>query len=128
MMSQFSNMTSLSFFFFFWCYFLSHVKFSYWSMFHDNIITGAGVMGISFYKRLTRSLEIRNTLVVGLPNIWRLGQVRTTKFGRNVSSKILLRFTKCQDHSFYCFCVIKGKPTGVGAKITPPPPPYLHPN
>ena len=42
---------------FFLSYFLSLVKFSYWSKFHVNIIT------IFFYKGLTRNPEIRNTPV-----------------------------------------------------------------
>ena len=43
---------------FFWLFFFSLVKFSYWSKFHVNIITGSGVMTISFYKRFTRNPEI----------------------------------------------------------------------
>ena len=31
-----------------------------------------------------------------LPNIWRLAQVMDTKFGTHVSSRILLKATKCQ--------------------------------
>ena len=42
-----------------------------------------------------------------------------TKFGANVSNKILLNATKSQDYSSYRFGVIKGKLTvGGGAKIT----------
>ena len=37
---------------------VSLVKFSYWSKFHANIITGSGVTTIFDYKRLTRSPEI----------------------------------------------------------------------
>ena len=37
---------------------LSLVKFSSWSKFHANIITGSGVTTIFDYKRLTRSPEI----------------------------------------------------------------------
>ena len=37
------------------------VKFSYWSKFHVNIITGSGIMTIFFYKGLTRNPEIGNT-------------------------------------------------------------------
>ena len=73
-------------------------------------------MTIFFYKWLTRNLEIRNTPVRVLPNIWTLGQVRDTKFGTNVSSKILLNAAKCQGYSFYRFWVIQGKPT-VGVKL-----------
>ena len=79
---------------FFWRSFVSLVKFSYWSWFHVNIITGSGVMIISFYKGLTRNLEIGNTPVWVFPNIWRLGRVRNTKFGMKVSNKILLNATK----------------------------------
>ena len=42
---------------FFWCCFVSFVKFSYWSKFHVNIITGSSIMAISFYKGLTRNPE-----------------------------------------------------------------------
>ena len=56
---------------FFCCCFVFLVKFSYWSKFHVNIITGsvniitqyhhASLMSISFYKELTRNPEIVNT-------------------------------------------------------------------
>ena len=109
----------------FWRCFFSLVKFSYWSNFHVNIITGFGVMTISLCKRLARNPEIGNTPIWRLPNIWRLGQIRTIKFGRNVSNKILLNTAKYQGYSFYHFWVIKGKPTGEvkGGKIMPPHPP-----
>ena len=106
---------------FFWLCFVSLVKFSYCSKFHVNIITGSGIMTIFFYKGLTRNPEIGNTPVWVLPNIWRLGQVMDTKFGTNVSNRMLLNAAKCQGYSFYRFWVIKGKPTG-GSKITLPPP------
>ena len=35
---------------FFWRFFVSLVKFSYWSNFRVNIITGSGIMTIFFYK------------------------------------------------------------------------------
>ena len=47
-----------------------------------------------------------------------------TKFGTNVSNKILLNAAKFQGYSSYCFWVIKEKPTaggGGGGKITLPP-------
>ena len=74
--------------------FFSLAKFSCWSKFHLNIITGSGVMTIYFYKGLTRNSEIRNTPVLVLSNIWRQGQVRDTKFGTNVSNKLLLNAAK----------------------------------
>ena len=99
------------------------MNFSYRSNFHVNIITGSGVMTILFYKGLTRNLEIGNTPVWDLPNIWRLGQVWDTKFGANVSNKMLLNAGKYQVYNFYRFWVTKGKPTG--GKVTHPPPPKL---
>ena len=94
------------------CDFVSIVTFSYCSKFHGNIITSFRVMTIFFYKRLSRNPEIGNTPVWVLPNIWRLGRVMDTKFGTNVSNRMLLNAAKCQGYSFYRFWVIKGKPTG----------------
>ena len=98
----------------FWCCFVSLVKFSYWSKFNVNIIAGSRVITISFYKGLTRNPEIGNTPVRVLPNIWRLGRVLNTKFGTNVSNKLLLNAAKCQGCSFYRFWGIKGKIKGGG--------------
>ena len=103
----------------FWRCFVSFVKFNYWPMFNVNIITGSGVMTIFFYKGLTRNLEIGNTPVWVLPNIWRVGRVMDTKFGMNVSNEMLLNAAKFQGYSLYRFWVIQGKPT-LG-KITPTP-------
>ena len=109
----------------FWHCFVFLVKFSYWSKFHVNIITGSVIMTIFFYKRLIRISEIGNTSVWVLPNIWRLDRVMETKFGTNVSNKMLLNAAKCHGYSFYHFWVIKGKPTGRGGQNYPPPPSRL---
>ena len=69
-------------------------------------------MTISLYKGLTRNPEIENPPVWVLSNIRRLGRVRNTKFGTNVSNKMILNVPKCQGYSFYRFWVIKRKPTG----------------
>ena len=69
------------------------VVFSYWSKFYVNIITGSGVVAISIYKGLTRKPAIWNTRDTRgwvLPNIWKLEQVKNTKFYMNVSNKMLL--------------------------------------
>ena len=106
----------------FWRGFVSLLKFSYWSKFHVNIITGSGIMTIFFYKGLTRNPEIGNIPIWVLPNIWRLGKVMDTKFGTNVSNRILLKVAKFQGYRFYRFWVIKEKPTeGGGGKIIPSP-------
>ena len=83
---------------FFWCCFVFLVKFSYLSKSHVNIITGSGVMTISFYNRLTRNLEIPPSEFcpisgdwgkLGVPNLvqtslincyWMLQNARVTSF------------------------------------------------
>ena len=77
--SQINEMTSLSDFFD--VVFFSLVRFIYWYKFHVNIITGFWSYDNLFYKGFTRNLEIGTTHVSVFPNIWRLGQVRDTKFG-----------------------------------------------
>ena len=67
-------------------------------------------MTIFVYKGFTRYTEIVN---------WRLGWVRDTKFGTNVSDRKLLNAAKFQDYSFYRFWVIKWKPTR-GQNYPPP--------
>ena len=76
--------------------FVSIFKFSYWYKFHVNVVTGSEVMTIYVYKGLTRNSEIGNTPVWVLLNIWRLGYVRDTRFGMDVSNKILLNAAKYQ--------------------------------
>ena len=98
----------------FWRCFDSLVKFSFWSKFHVNVITGSEVIKFFFYKWLIKNPEIGYTPVWVLPNIWRLGQVRDTESGKDVSNKMLLNAAKCQGYSFYHFWVIKEKPTGGG--------------
>ena len=73
----------------------------YWFKFHVNIITCSGVMTIFFYKGLTRNPEIGNTPVWVFPNMWKLGWVRDTKCGTNVSNEMLLNAAKCQSYSFF---------------------------
>ena len=58
-----------------------------------------------FYKRLSWNLDIGNIAIGVLPNT-RLGQIRDTKFGTDVSNKMLLNAAKCQGYSFYGFWVI----------------------
>ena len=122
------------------------VDMTLWLIFFDvvlfrlsSLVTGPSFMAISslvlelwqfFYKELTRNPKIRNTPVWRLPNIWGFGRVRDTKFGINVSYKILRNVAKCQDYSFYRFWVIKGKLTRGGGgqgqgrgRITALPPP-----
>ena len=50
--------------------FVSPVKFSYWSRFHVNIITGSGVIIIFFNKGLTRNPEIPPSEFCPLSEDW----------------------------------------------------------
>ena len=99
---------------FFWCCFVVLINCSHRSKIHVSIITGYGVATIFIYNRLTRKPEIGNTPIWVLPNIWRLGRLRDTKLGKNVSDKMLLNAAKRLGYSFYHFWATKGKPTGWG--------------
>ena len=106
----------------FWRCFVTLVKFSYSMKLHVNIITDAEVATIFFYKRLTRNLEIRNTTVWVLPNIWKkLIMFLTLFLLKNVSNKMLLNPAKYEGYIFYRFWIIKGRSTGGRGKITFPP-------
>ena len=87
-------------------------QFSDWSKFHVNIVTCSGVMTIFVYEGLTRNPEIGNNHICALPNIWRLGRVEDTKFGRNVCNEKLLNVATRQVYNFYRFQVITGNPAG----------------
>ena len=117
MTSKFSDMESSSNFLY--VDFFSLAKFNYWSKFHVNIITGSEVMTISFYKGLTRNSEIGKTHVWVLPNIWRLGRVRNTKSGTNISNKILLNATNGTVKAFTISEPLRENQQGV--KLPPPP-------
>ena len=90
----------------------------------SSLVTGPSFMSISLqvlelwqfpfirdWPEICKS-EMHLSLVWVLVNIWRLAQVRNTKFATNVSNKMLLNAAKWQGYSYYRFWVIKGKPTG----------------
>ena len=58
---------------------------------------------------MIRYPEIENTPVWVLPNIWRLGRLRNTKFGTKVSNKMLRNAAKFKAYSFYRFLSYYGK-------------------
>ena len=61
---------------------------------YNNVNTGSGVTTIFVYEGFTRNPEMGNILVWVLPNIWRLGRVRDTKFDTNDSNEKLLEAVK----------------------------------
>ena len=94
----------------------------------SNLVTGPSFVLISFLvlelwqflfeKDLTWNPEIGNTSVWVLSNFSRLGWVKDTKFGVNVSNKNLLNAAKHQAYCFYRFWVIKWE-INCGNKYTP---------
>ena len=106
--SQFADIRSSS-------NFIDVVLFLLSSLFNDQIFmsTSSLVLELWQFSFISDWPEIRNTFVWVLPNKWKLGQVRNTKFATNISNKMLLNAAKFQGYSFYCFWVIKGKPIGI---------------
>ena len=95
----------------------------------SSLVTGPSFMSISsLVLELCQFSFIKDRPEIGkseitpwvLPNIWRLGWVRDTKFSMNASNKMLLNDAKYQVYSFYHFWVIRGKPP---LPPFPPPPP-----
>ena len=103
MTSKFSDMTSSSIFF--------SVVFFLWS----SLVTDSRFMSISsLLLELWQFSFIRDwpeIWILVLPSIWRLGRVMDNKFDKNVSNRMLLNPAKFQGYNFYCFWIIKGKPT-----------------
>ena len=88
------------------------VNFRYWFTFHVHIINGPGIIIIFVYNGLIRNRKIGNTPIWILSNIWRLGQFRENKFGKNISNKKLFHALKFEFFSFYLsFWVIKVRST-----------------
>ena len=85
-------------------------------------MTGSGVMAIFVYKGLTGNSEIGTTPVWVLVNIWRLGQIRDTKLGSNVTAFYVTAFTVSE------LLKENQQANREGVKLPPPtPPPTIHP-
>ena len=93
MTSQFSDMTLSPNFL---GVLLSLVKFSYWSMFHVNIITGSRVI-IFFHIGLTRNLEIPPSQFCPISGDWVVLEIP------NFARMSLIKCAKCQGNMFYRF-------------------------
>ena len=124
MTSQFTDMTSLSIFF-------DVNLFLLWSLGTSPSFMSVSSLVLELWQfTFIRDWPENQKSVIPpwvLP-IWRLGRVRDTKFGTDVPIEMLLNAAKCQGYIFYCFWVIKGKPTGKrikdggGGKIITAPP------
>ena len=71
---------------------------------------------VTILLKIDQKGQNRKYPYLSFSDIWKLGWVRDTKFGANVSNKMLLNAAKCQSYRFYHFWVIKGNPTGGGRK------------
>ena len=91
---------------FFWRYFVSLVKFNGRSFMSISSLV-LELWQFTFIRDWPEIPEIGNTPVLLLPDIWRLGRVRDTKFTGNISNEMLLNAAKCQGYSFYSFWIIK---------------------
>ena len=98
----------------FWRCFVSFFKINYWFKFHVWYRSGLGLSCLvlelckfSFIKDWPEFRISQYTPVQVFFNIWRLGWVRDTKFGTNVSKEILLNAAKRHRYSLYYFWVIK---------------------
>ena len=74
-------------------------------------------MTIYFHKGLTRNPEIRNTPVCVLSNIWRLGQVRDTKFGTDVPNEMLLNPVYTKVTAFTISELLRKNQQGGGGEV-----------
>ena len=112
MRSQFSDMTSSSIFFDVVLFFLS------------SLVTSLALelCQFFFYKGLIRNREIGNTHIWVLQNIWRLGRVKGTKFGTNVSlKKCYWMLQSARFTAFTVFELLKENQEGGGGRnLTPP--------
>ena len=102
---------------FFWLCHVSLVKFSYGGSFMSISLLVLELRHFLFIRGLTRNPKIGNSPIWVLSIIWRLGWVRDTKFGMNVSNEKLLNAANYQDCGFYRFLEITGKLKW--GKITP---------
>ena len=104
---------------FFWR-FVSLLKFSYWSKIHVNIINGSETMTIFFFKGLTRNLDIGNTPVWVLSNIWRWGELWIANLARMSLIECYWMLQNSRVTAFTVFELLRENQ--LGGKITPLPP------
>ena len=117
MTSQFSDTTSSSTFL---TLFVSLVRFSYWSKFHVNIITGSGVMTIFFIRNWPeiRKAEIPTSEFCPISGDW--GQWGIPNIAR---TSLIKCYWMLQNGSVTAFTVSELlRKTNSGGKITPSPP------
>ena len=122
MTSQFTNMTHRHFLH---CR-VSILRFSYWSKFHVNIITGSRVFQISFIKDWSEIRKSEISRSEFYPISGDGGELGKPDSAQMSLMKCHWMLQKCQGYSFYHFWAIKEKSTG--DKTTHPPTLVLNTN
>ena len=74
-------------------------------------------MTIFLYKGLIRNLEIGDTAVWVLPNIWSLGRVKDTKFGANMPNEMYWKTQYAKVSAFTVSELLRENQQGV--KLSP---------
>ena len=97
--------------------FVSHVRLSYWSTFHANIITLSVVMTIFFYKRLNGNPEMENSQSEFCPISRDWDMLGILNFAGMSAMKC---YWMLENARVTAFTVSEGNPT-VGVKLLPPP-------
>ena len=73
----------------------------------SSLATGPSLTSVSlFAPYLWQFSFVKHRTEISKSEFRRLGQVKDTKFGTNVSKEMLLSAAKCQGYSFYRFYVI----------------------
>ena len=103
----------------FWCWRVSLVKFSCWSKFHVNFITGSRVMTFFLYKWLTRNPEIRNTLAWVLLNIADWGKLDISNLARMSLLKCYWMLQNAKVTAFSISDLLRKKQQGVKLPFDP---------
>ena len=94
------------------------VKFSCWSKFHVNIITGSAIMTISFYKGLTRNPEIPPSELCPISGDW--GELWMPNLARMSLTEYYWKLQNSRVTAFIIFELLRENQLGGGVKLAPP--------
>ena len=113
---------------FFWRCFVSHVKFSYCSKFHVNIITGSVIMTIFFYRDLpeVQKWEIPQVEFCPISGDW--GELWKPILAQMSLIKCYWMLRNARFTAFTVFELLRENQRGGGVKLPPAPPPSFPPH
>ena len=120
MTSQFAKMTSSSIFFDVVLCFLSSLDGASFKSISSLVLE---LRQFTFIRDGQKIQKSKKKKILVLPNIWRLEQVRDTKFGTDIFNEMLLNAAKCQGSTFTVSEVLRENQQGrEGVKLPPFPP------